>query len=205
MSAMPSIGGMNGRLPVHTSVKRVCSTRSPTVTSRGPVTTASPSTTTTPRSRNRSGLSSVRAISACTAAIRRHTASRSIEGSPTCTPNKGAVRTVCATRALASSAFDGTQPVQRQSPPKRERSTAATRSPRSCAANSAARIPAEPIPMTTRSNSSGPWRSETFTSAGRSTCSEPSAVWACRRPIRWGTTLCPTTTSGRPPEQGARS
>ena len=56
----------------------------------------------------------------------------------------------CATFALASSAFDGTQPVHRQSPPTRSRSTAATLIG-SVLANSAATMPAEPIPTITRS------------------------------------------------------
>src|SRR5918998_4263184 len=57
---------------------------------------------------------------------------------------------VWAALADASSALLGTQPVHRQSPPTRARSTTATRSPR-VAANSAATMPPDPIPTITRS------------------------------------------------------
>ena len=75
----------------------------------------------------------------------------SIIGSTASRPNTSAVRIACAALALASSAFDGTQPVHRQSPPTRARSTTATCRPRP-AANSAAVRPADPIPTITRSN-----------------------------------------------------
>ena len=57
---------------------------------------------------------------------------------------------VWAALADASSALLGTQPVHRQSPPTRPRSTTATRRPM-VAANSAPTIPPDPMPMMTRS------------------------------------------------------
>ncbi|MNC89774.1 hypothetical protein D3C83_57600 [compost metagenome] len=66
------------------------------------------------------------------------------------TPTAGAERISPTTRAERSSAFDGTHPVLRQSPPSRCRSTSATRAPRP-AAPAAQTRPAVPPPMTTRS------------------------------------------------------
>ena len=57
---------------------------------------------------------------------------------------------VCAALAEASSALDGTQPVHKQSPPTRWPSAHATLIG-SFEANSAATIPADPIPITMRS------------------------------------------------------
>ncbi len=53
------------------------------------------------------------------------------------------------TRADRITAFEGTQPVTRQSPPMKWRSTRATRAPRP-AAPAAATSPAVPAPTTTR-------------------------------------------------------
>jgi hypothetical protein len=86
----------------------------------------------------------------CTARMRAKTFAVSISGSTGSIPNSPAVRMWCATFPAASSAFDGTQPVHRQSPPTRSRSTAATRMG-SVLANSAATMPPEPSPTMTRS------------------------------------------------------
>ena len=103
-----------------------------------------------PMSRYRSASLSVCAISACTARMRRHTIGKSIVGSTAAMPKRSAVRIVCAALADANSAFDGTLPVQRLSPPMRSRSTTATLRSR-VTANSAASMPPAPIPMMTRS------------------------------------------------------
>ena len=60
------------------------------------------------------------------------------------------LRTNAGGRADAMNAFDGTHPVFRQSPPRRCRSTSATRAPRP-AAPMALTSPAVPPPTTTRS------------------------------------------------------
>ena len=67
----------------------------------------------------------------------------------TSTPKRGASRTAAHARAERISAFDGTQPTLRQSPPIRWRSTSATRAP-SPAAPAAVTSPAVPAPITTR-------------------------------------------------------
>ena len=103
-----------------------------------------------PCARKRSGSSSVAAIAACTARTRSNTFAVSIRGSTGSIPNSPAVRMWCATLAEASSAFEGTQPVHRQSPPTRLRSITATLTP-SVAANSAATMPPEPMPTMIRS------------------------------------------------------
>ena len=82
--------------------------------------------------------------------MRAHTRAVSICGSTAVRPYVSAWRIVCAAFAEASSALDGTQPVHRQSPPTRCPSTAATLMP-SFGANSAATMPADPIPTMTRS------------------------------------------------------
>ena len=103
-----------------------------------------------PSARKRSGSSSVAAIERWTARTRSSTLAVSIRGSTGSIPNSPAVRMWWATFAEASSAFDGTQPVHRQSPPTRLRSTTAIFTPR-VAANSAATMPPEPMPTMTRS------------------------------------------------------
>jgi hypothetical protein len=71
-------------------------------------------------------------------------------GSSDGSPYLSATFMVWAALADASSAFDGTQPVHRQSPPTLARSTTATRRPM-VAANSAPTIPPDPIPTMTKS------------------------------------------------------
>ena len=66
------------------------------------------------------------------------------------TPTAAAVRAASTARAARNSAFDGTHPVFRQSPPRRFRSMMATRAP-SPAAPAAHTRPAVPPPITTRS------------------------------------------------------
>jgi len=75
--------------------------------------------------------------------MRAHTARRSISGSTGVSPTRAAPRIACAVRAEAIRALLGTQPVHRQSPPTRPRSTAATFNPRR-AAKPAATMPASP-------------------------------------------------------------
>ena len=82
--------------------------------------------------------------------MRSNTRAVSISGSTGVRPYLSAWRMVCAAFAEASSALLGTQPVQRQSPPTRSRSTAATLMSR-FDANSAATMPPEPMPTITRS------------------------------------------------------
>ena len=66
----------------------------------------------------------------------------SIDGAAASSPNLSARRISRATFATLSSVLLGTQPVYRQSPPGRSRSTSATRTP-SFAASGAASSPAE--------------------------------------------------------------
>ena len=82
--------------------------------------------------------------------MRAHTRAVSMTGSTAVSPYVSAWRIVCAALPEASSALDGTQPVHRQSPPTRWPSTHATLMP-SFGANSAATMPAEPMPMMMRS------------------------------------------------------
>src|ERR1022692_833817 len=63
------------------------------------------------------------------------------------TPNGAALRMICARLAAASKAFDGTQPVLRQSPPILCRSTSTTGTPKAAAA-AATDKPPEPPPIT---------------------------------------------------------
>ena len=82
--------------------------------------------------------------------MRAITAAKSTSTPETRTPNGAPSRATAAARAAAMIAFDGTQPTFRQSPPRRWRSTSATRAPRP-AAPAAETRPAVPPPMTTRS------------------------------------------------------
>ena len=67
----------------------------------------------------------------------------------TSTPYMPASRTAAYAREARMSAFEGTQPTLRQSPPRSLRSTSATRAPRP-AAPAAVTRPAVPAPITTR-------------------------------------------------------
>ena len=69
--------------------------------------------------------------------------------SGTFTPSAAASRSSPMTRAARITVFEGTQPVFRQSPPMRCRSTRATRAP-SVAEAAAVTRPAVPAPTTTR-------------------------------------------------------
>jgi hypothetical protein len=152
-SLRPSIGGVRGRLPVHRRMNRVSSVRSwPTSsTVLGPAIRAWPAMISMPMALKRSGSSSVAARSCWIDRIRFHTSEVSTSiGSMDGRPYLSATFMVWAALADASSAFDGTQPVHRQSPPTRWRSTTQTRRPR-LAANSAAGMPPEPMPRMTRS------------------------------------------------------
>ena len=91
-----------------------------------------------------------RPAASITERTRRITAAKSTCGSPASTPNSGAPRIAWARAALASRAFDGTQPVHRQSPPVRSRSIIAVRAP-SPAAVTVAISPVVPPPIAIRS------------------------------------------------------
>jgi hypothetical protein len=77
------------------------------------------------------------------------TAPKSASTPVTSMPTAPARRASAAARAERMMAFDGTQPVTRQSPPSRARSTSATRAP-SPAAPIALTRPAVPPPITAR-------------------------------------------------------
>jgi hypothetical protein len=77
-------------------------------------------------------------------------AGKSTPGSATEIPTRAAARTSRTARADRSSAFEGTQPTFRQSPPSLSRSMSATRAP-SPAAPKAETSPAVPPPIAMRS------------------------------------------------------
>ena len=81
-----------------------------------------------------------------TSAKWRFTAAKSIAGASPVTPIAGLPCALCAALAAASSAFDGTQPLFRQSPPMRSASNSTTRAP-ICAAPAATLSPPDPPPM----------------------------------------------------------
>src|SRR5581483_3149594 len=83
------------------------------------------------------------------------TLAKSTAGSTGAIPRTAPPRCACAAFAAAISAFDGTQPKLRQSPPMRSRSISTTSRP-SCAAPEATTSPAEPPPTTQTSGVSVP-------------------------------------------------
>ena len=149
----PGMSGRIGRLPVamtaflNRSSLRPLSFSLPTDTDRGPENDADPKNTSTPSDVKRSA-ESAGARSARRARMRAMTDGKSACADD-CTPNAGPRRDSATRRADRSMAFDGTHPVLRQSPPRRDRSTSATRAPRP-AAPAAHTRPAVPPPITTR-------------------------------------------------------
>src|SRR3954470_2622165 len=143
---MPGIGGIAGSDPVAMTTRRVRIVRLPALISRGPTKRASARTTSTPSPAKRSA-ESCGAIASTTPRTCRRTAVKSTSGDALSTPKRLAVRTACAAFAAASSAFDGTQPVLRHSPPISARSISTVRTP-SWAAIAAVVSPAAPAPIT---------------------------------------------------------
>jgi hypothetical protein len=112
----------------------------------GPVKRAEARMTLTPRPVKRSSesLGAMASITSCTC---RCTAAKSACGAPVTTPNRPALRAASAACAAARSAFDGTQPKLRQSPPISVRSINTVLAP-NCDAPAATVRPPEPAPMT---------------------------------------------------------
>ena len=148
-SRRPSTGGTAVREPVAMTMSLAISRRPPTSTSLRATRRASPWITSMPSWRNFSG-------SSCGSTARR--AARidcMIMRGVTCgscfsRPNASALRMACASLALATSAFVGTQPVHKQSPPSFSRSMSATLRP-SRAQPDAVTRPAVPPPITSTS------------------------------------------------------
>lgn len=116
-SASPGTGGTAGRPPVAITARAKRSRASPTSTSSPERKRASPRKTSIPSSRKRSA-PSWGAIAARRLRMRSITAGKSTATGPrTLTPRSPARATSAAARALARTAFDGTQPTFRQSPP----------------------------------------------------------------------------------------
>ncbi len=129
-ASRPGIGGTTGRAPVAITMRfdRRRPTPSTSIVS-GPTKRASPNCTSTPIARKRSGSSWCATVSLA-AFTRERTLSSAWVGSRGSRPSRSAERIAWATRDAAISAFDGTQPVQRQSPPSRCLSTKAGFVPR---------------------------------------------------------------------------
>ena len=150
-SSRPGMGGTAARVPVAITNRRAVMRRPSTSTSCGETNLASPSTTSTPMPRKRSG-SSCGAMRARTSRTLSSTAPASIGVGRLARPKRSLSRIPFASRAELINAFDGTQPVQRQSPPSRSRSISAARAPRP-ATPAAVTSPAVPPPIATTSNS----------------------------------------------------
>ena len=147
VSGRPGIGGIAGEEPVAITKRRAAiSIPSPTATVRASLKRAAPSITRTPSPVKRS-LESFGAIAAMTPWTWSRTLAKSTAGRCAITPNGAARRGASARRAAASSAFDGTQPVLRQSPPILPFSTSTTGTPNAAAA-AATDNPPDPAPMT---------------------------------------------------------
>mmetsp|Transcript_15730 Transcript_15730/g.34113 ORF Transcript_15730/g.34113 Transcript_15730/m.34113 type:complete len:296 (-) Transcript_15730:132-1019(-) len=150
--SMPAIGGSVARPPVATTALRKCST--------WPFTSISCSLTKRPRPWNTCApdamvpwCESSGAICARSLRKRSITLPKSIVGAaPIMTPNSAERRASRSARALRMSAFDGTHPTLRQSPPARCSLIIAERAPRRAACLELTSPPA-PAPMTTRSYS----------------------------------------------------
>ena len=119
-----------------------------TSTREGETNFASPRYMSTPSPLKRSK-ESLGAICVRSLRIRSITTPKSTVMVPAFTPKEAARATSCAAWAARMTAFEGTQPVLRQSPPVWCRSMSATRAP-SPAAPAAATRPAVPAPTMTR-------------------------------------------------------
>ena len=148
-SRKPGIGGIAARVPVATHALEKSNSFSPTRIWRGPQNSACPRNTSTPKPFSRAAESW-----ALIPARRRRIRSMAAEKSNSTSfgdsriPNCPASRTLAAACAARISAFEGTHPEFRQSPPIKLRSTRATRAP-SPAAPTAVTKPAVPPPITT--------------------------------------------------------
>ena len=149
MSANPGIGGTVGAAPVARTACRNEMLSSPTVAVRPLVNTASPCRTVTPSASMAAG-ESIGAISWIALRTWSITLAKSTVTSPMSMPRRWAARAEAAASAAAIRAFEGTQPVHRQSPPVRSRSTRTTLAPNREAVL-AATMPAVPPPTTRRS------------------------------------------------------
>ncbi len=126
--ARPGTSGTRGADPVAISAWRNCTGWPSTSARPAPVKRAWPCATDTPASRSRSGEStgSMCAIAARTWSI---TAPKSTRTPSVCTPSAAEPRATDAACAADSRDLLGTQPVHRQSPPVRSRSTSSARGP----------------------------------------------------------------------------
>ena len=164
VASSPGIGGRLGAAPV-ASRAWVNRTGLPsTVACPGPVNSTVPCRTVAPVSSIASGesIGAMWSIAPRTCFI---TAGKSTSTPCTVIPRSPACRAPAAAAAAASSDLDGTQPVQRQSPPVRSRSTSSTRAPIR-AAVLAPTMPAVPPPTTSRSQVVSPWWSGRFFMGG---------------------------------------
>lgn len=149
-TSSPGIGGITGDEPVQTIAWANSTDRPSTTALWGPVKARSPLSTCTPAASRTAGEStgSMVLIAECTCSI---TLAKSTETLATSIPRWAPMRVCAATEAAARRALEGTQPVQRQSPPVLSRSTRSTRAPK-LAAVFALTIPAVPPPTTNRSH-----------------------------------------------------
>src|SRR6266849_2453553 len=146
----PAIGGTAVREPVAMTMSFASRLRSLTSTVLALTSLAAPSMTSMPSLRNFSG-SSCFPATPCASRIESMIDFGFTLGATGSSPHRCAFRMWCASRADATSALVGTQPVHRQSPPRASRSMRATRRPRR-AQPDAVTSPAVPPPITTTSN-----------------------------------------------------
>ena len=143
----PGIGGSDGDEPVAITKRRaLISMPSPATTVARSLKRAAASITRTPRPVKRS-LESFGAMAAITSCTCRRTLAKSTVAGPADTPNASASAMPCARLAAAISAFEGTQPVLRHSPPSLPFSISTTGTPNAAAA-AATDSPPAPAPMT---------------------------------------------------------
>src|SRR5262245_55195745 len=141
------MGGSAGEEPVAMTKRRaLTSMASPTTTVSRSLNRAAPSITRTPSPVKRS-FESFGAIAAITACTRSWTLPKSTSAAPAEMPKARARAMARAWLAAAISAFDGTQPVLRHSPPSLPFSISTTETPKAAAAAATERPP-EPAPIT---------------------------------------------------------
>src|SRR5215472_5934071 len=146
-ASSPAIGGSAGEEPVAMTKRRAAiSMPSPTATVLRSLKRAAPAITRTPSPLKRS-FESFGAIAAMTSCTWWWTLAKSISAGPAETPKARASARAWARSPAAISAFDGTQPVLRHSPPILFFSTNTTDTPNAAAAAATERPP-EPAPMT---------------------------------------------------------
>ena len=147
-SRSPGMGGMAARAPVATKALVKRKVWPPTWTVSCPEKRAAPRNTSMPAWLSRPG-ASWGLMSARSFRMRSMTWPKSTCTAPVLMPSACSSRACCAAWATLSRALLGTQPLFRQSPPKRCFSTSATRAPKPAAPRAAIK-PAGPPPMTTR-------------------------------------------------------